>query len=143
MSVEPIPRDYHTITPFLMVDGATRLIEFLRIAFQATELMKFLEPDGRVMHAQVKIGDSIVMMGDAKKGYPPMPVVLYLYVTDVDATYRAAMDAGAESVTEPMDQFWGDRVAGIKDPAGNTWWIASHVEDVDLEELTRRALSHK
>ena len=139
MSVEPTPHDYHTITPFLMVEGASRLIEFLKAAFQATELMRFNQPDGRVMHAQVKIGDSIVMMGDALESCPPMPVSLYLYVADVDATYRAAMNAGSESLSEPADQFWGDRIAGIKDPAGNKWWIATHVENVDVEELTRRA----
>jgi len=143
MSVKPIPEGYHTITPFLYVAGAPELIEFLKVAFGATELMRFLEPDGSVMHAQLKIGDSTLMMGEAMRGVAPTQASFYLYVSDADATYRVALAAGAVTVTEPADQFWGDRIAGIKDLAGNTWWIATHVEDVDPEELARRALSGK
>jgi len=143
MSVKPLPEGYHTITPFLYVAGTPALIEFLKVAFGAIELMRIHEPDGSVMHAQLKIGDSTLMMGEAMKGVAATQSSFYLYVPDADETYRLARAAGAVTVTEPADQFWGDRIAGIKDPAGNTWWIATHIEDVDPEELARRALSGK
>ncbi|MBI4963293.1 MAG: VOC family protein [Desulfomonile tiedjei] len=139
MSVKPIPEGFRSITPFLVVKGASGLIDFLKTAFGATELFRMDHPDGSVMHAEITIGDSIVMLGEAMKEFPPIPCMLYLYVADVDATYRAALDAGAESMEEPKDQFWGDRAAGVTDPAGNKWWIATHVEDVVPEELARRA----
>jgi PhnB protein len=138
MAVKSIPDGFHTITPFFAVNGASRLIEFLKTAFGATELMRIPGPDGGVMHAELKIGDSIVMIGEAMKEQPLMPASLYLYVPDTDATYRMALGSGGESLEEPADQFWGDRVASVKDPAGNAWWIATHVEDVDQEELERR-----
>ncbi len=143
MPVKPIPDGYHTITPFLSVKGVPQLIEFLKTAFGATELMTVYQQDGAVMHAEVKIGDSIVMMGETMAGDSPTSAGHYLYVPDTDATYRAALDAGGESVMEPADQFWGDRAAAIKDPAGNTWFVATHVEDVDAEELARRVQAHK
>ncbi len=91
------------------------------------------------MHAEMKIGDSVVMLGEVMKGASPMPTALYLYVSDADATYRKALDAGGESIGAPENMFWGDRVATIKDFAGNKWWIATNVEDVSAEELSRRA----
>lgn len=138
MSVKAVPDGFHSITPFFSVNGASRLIEFLKAAFGATELMRIPGPDGGVMHAELKIGDSIVMIGEAMKDQPVMAASLYLYVPDTDATYRMALGAGGESLEEPADQFWGDRVASVKDPTGNAWWIATHVEDVDQEELERR-----
>jgi PhnB protein len=96
-------------------------------------------PDGTIMHAEVKIGDSIVMMGEARGDCKPMPGSLYVYVNDADATYRRALQAGATSMMEPGDQFYGDRTAGVKDPSGNQWTIATHREDVPPEELRRRA----
>ena len=140
MAVKPIPEGYHTVTPLLSVRGAARLIDFLKKAFGATEIYRFPSPDGSVMHAELKIGDSVVMLGDAAdEQHPPMPVALYLYVDDAEATYRKALDAGGESIGAPEDMFWGDRVATIKDFAGNKWWIATHVEDVASDELSRRA----
>lgn len=143
MPVKPIPDGYHSVTPFLSVKGVPGLIEFLKAAFGATELMTVYHQNGSVMHAEVKIGDSIVMMGEVMEECPPLSGSFYLYVQDADATYRAALDAGGESVMELADQFWGDRAAAIKDPAGNTWFVATHMEDVDAEELARRVQALK
>jgi PhnB protein len=143
MPVKPIPDGYHTLTPLIAVRGVPRLIEFLKVAFGATEIMRFDLPDGSVMHAEVKIGDSSIMMGEMMDDSPPAHAALYFYVPEVDVVYRAAMDAGAESLTEPSDQFWGDRTASIKDPTGNTWWIATHVEDVSPEEIKKRTEAFK
>ncbi len=139
MPVQPIPEGYHNVTPYLMVRGADRLIEFLKQAFGAEERgERFRRPDGTIMHAEVKIGDSVVMLGEANEQFPAQPTALCLYVTDTDTTYRRAMDAGGTSLREPEDQFYGDRSAGVADPSGNTWWIATHVEDVSREEMERR-----
>ena len=142
MAVQPIPDGFHTVTPYLLVSGVHKLIEFLEQAFgaEATECMDM--PDGTVSHAQVKIGNSIIMMGDPRGRCEPTPASLYLYVPDTDAVYRQAIQAGATSVMEPADQFYGDRNAGVKDAFGNTWWIATHVEDVPPDELRKRALAH-
>jgi PhnB protein len=142
MPVKPIPEGYHTVTPLMSVKGAARLIDFLKAAFGAEERYRLAAADGSVMHAELRIGDSILMLGEAMEGYPVMPASLYLYVPDADATYGAALGAGAETVEAPADQFWGDRVASVKDFAGNRWWIASHVEDVDSDEIARRAQAH-
>lgn len=142
MSVKAIPDGFHTVTPFLVVEGVPRLIEFLEAAFGASECFRVHDGDGRVMHAQVKIGDSVVMMGEAME-QPPVPTMIHLYVADTEATYQAALAAGAESFMEPGDQFWGDRMAGVRDPSGNHWLIATHVEDIDHAEITRRAKSFK
>jgi PhnB protein len=139
MSVKSIPEGYHAVTPLLSVGGAARLIDFMKAAFGATEVYRFPAPDGSVMHAELRIGDSVLMMGEAMGDAPPMPIALYPYVNDADATYRKALDAGGESVEGPADRFWGDRVATVKDFAGNMWWIATHVEDVNTDEITRRA----
>ncbi len=139
MSVKPTPQGYHSITPYLIVRGVPKLLDFLQRAFGA-ELTHppSLRPDGSVMHAEIKIGDSLVMMGEPTGSIPANPGSLYLYVEDVDATYRRALNAGAISTAEPMDHFYGDRSGGIKDPSGNQWWIATHKEDVAPAELARR-----
>jgi uncharacterized glyoxalase superfamily protein PhnB len=139
MAVTPIPAGFHTVTPYLVVQGAAKLIDFLTHAFDAQEIMRMPLPDGSIMHAEVKIGDSIVMMGDARGEMKPMPAALYLYVTDADATYQRALRAGATSTMAPTDQFYGDRSAGVTDPVGNHWWIGTHIEDVPPDELARRA----
>ena len=139
MAVKPIPDGYHSITPYLTVQGATKLIDFLKQAFEAQEIERLTRPDGAIGHAEVRIGDSIVMMGEAGGEWTPMPGALYLYVNDVDATYKRALQVGAVSTMEPMDQFYGDRSAGVKDPSGNQWWIATHKEDLSPEELAKRA----
>jgi PhnB protein len=137
--VKPIPDGYRTVTPYLVVRDVPRLIEFLQQAFGATELMRHLRPDGSVMHAEVQIGDSRVMIGEAPPSSPPMPGCIHLYVVDTDALYHLALQAGATSLREPTNQFYGDRMAGVQDFAGNQWWIATHVEDVPPVEITLRA----
>jgi uncharacterized glyoxalase superfamily protein PhnB len=139
MAVKAIPDGYHTITPYLTVQGAGKLIDFLKLAFDAQETERITAPDGAIAHAEVRIGNSIVMMSDAGGERAPMPSGLYLYVNDTDAVYKSALRAGATSIMEPADQFYGDRSAGVKDPVGNQWWIATHKEDVSPEELKRRA----
>lgn len=139
MAVKPIPDGYHSVTPYLTVHGADKLIEFLKQAFGAEERERFLRPDGAIMHAEVKVGDSILMLAEANEQWQPRPVMLYLYVPDTDATYRRAIEAGGSSLMEPANQFYGDRNAGVTDPSGNSWWIATHVEDVSQEEMERRA----
>jgi PhnB protein len=139
MAVKPIPDGYHSVTPYLMVQGVAALIDFLKQAFGADEIFRMPRPDGAIMHAEVKIGDSMIMMGEAMGEHQPMPGSIYLYVNDADAVYQRALQAGATTMMEPGDQFWGDRQAGIKDPVGNFWWIATHKEDVSPEELAKRA----
>ena len=139
MAVKPIPGGYHHITPYLVVPGVATLLDFLTQAFEAQELHRLPRPDGTIMHAEVRIGDSRVMMGEPMGDAPPLLGSLYLYVNDVDAVYTRALHAGATATSAPADQFYGDRRAGIKDPVGNQWWIATHKEDVSPEEITKRA----
>ena len=137
--VKPIPDGYRTVTPYLVVRDVPRLIEFLQQAFGATELMRHLRPDGSVMHAEVQIGDSRVMIGEAPPSSPPLPGCIHLYVVDTDALYHLALQAGATSLREPTNQFYGDRMAGVQDPVGNQWWIATHIEDVSPVDMALRA----
>lgn len=137
MTVQGNP-GYHTITPFLYVEGIPKLITFLKEAFGAEELMQQKASDGAIMHAEVKIGDSIVMMSERSVNYPTMPCMLYFYADDVDGTYKKALAAGATMHRKPEDQFYGDRSGAVTDPSGNLWWISKHVEDVSLEEIQRR-----
>lgn len=139
MAVKPIPKGYHSVTPYLVVEGVAKLIDFLRQAFDAQEIHRMRRPDGTIMHAEVRIGDSIVMMGEPMGEFHAMPGGLHLYVNDADAVYKRALQAGAISMREPANQFYGDRTAGVKDPVGNHWWIATHKEDVSPEELQKRA----
>ena len=138
MAVNPIPEGYRTVTPYLVVDGATNVLDFVKQAFGAEEKLRMDGPDGTIGHAEVQIGDSIVMMGDAGAENPAMPAMIHLYVDDCDATYERALAAGGTSEREPTDQFYGDRSAGVRDSAGNLWWIATHVEDVPEEEMAKR-----
>jgi uncharacterized glyoxalase superfamily protein PhnB len=139
MAVKPIPDGYHTITPYLTVQGVPKLLDFLKQAFAAQEIERMMRPDGTIGHAEVRIGDSVVMTSEACDEWKPMPGAIYLYVNDTDTVYQRALQAGAISTMEPVDQFYGDRSAGVKDPSGNHWWIATHKEDVPPEELKRRA----
>ena len=139
MAVKPKPDGYHSITPYLVVEGATRLIDFLEEVFDAEQVERFAGPCNRVGHAELRIGDSTVMLSDAHGEHVPMQMMLYAYVDDVDATYQRAIAAGAASVQAPADQFYGDRSGGVKDAFGNIWWIATHIEDVSPAELQRRA----
>jgi PhnB protein len=141
MAVKPIPDGYRTVTPYLAVDGADQLLEFVQKAFDAEIIMTIPTPDGKIGHAEVRIGDSLVMLADATTTDQGgvMPGMIHLYVEDCDVTYRRAMDAGATSLREPADQFYGDRSAGVRDSVGNQWWIATHVEDIPPEEMAKRA----
>src|SRR5688572_5145676 len=118
MAVKPIPDGYHSLTPFLVCKNAAKTIEFLKAAFGATEMMPPMTmPDGTVKHAELKVGNSIVMLSEAcEKETPAMPTMLYHYVTDVDAVYKRAVQAGGKVIKEPMDQFYGDRSGGVTDP---------------------------
>jgi len=136
--VKPVPERYHSVTPYLVVEGVPKLLEFLRKTFNSTELERVPRPDGTISHAEVRIGDSVVMMGEANAQSKPMPTMLYVYVEDVDAVYKRALQAGAKPVRELKDEFYGDRAGGVADPVGNQWWIATHKEDVSSEELRRR-----
>lgn len=135
---DPIPSGYHTVTPYMRVTGAAEFIDFMERAFGAKENHRSLAPDGSIMHADVTIGDSHVMLTEGMENFPPLPGSNFLYVADVDATYRNAIEAGATSMMEPSDQFYGDRTAGVRDQFGNEWWIGTHIEDLSAEELHRR-----
>jgi PhnB protein len=140
MSVQPIPQGYHSITPYLTVRGAPKVIEFLRQAFGAQFTHEPVKrPDGNIMHAELKIGDSRVMIAEESEQMKASPSSLYLYVPDVDATYQRAVKAGGKSVTEPVDMFYGDRFGSVKDSSGNSWNVATHIEDVPEKELATRA----
>lgn len=138
--VKPIPQGFHTVTPYLIVDGAEKMIGFLKKAFDAELLHEMTKrPDGTVMHATLKIGNSMVMIADSSEHAKASPVMLYLYVPDADAAYQKAIRAGATSIMEPMDQFYGDRSGGVKDPAGNSWFVSTHIEDVSAGDMKKRA----
>ena len=138
MAVKPIPDGYHSVTPYLMVQGAAKLLDFLQQAFEAEVTVRMERPDGMIGHAEVRIGDSMVMLAEATEQWKAMPGAIYLYVNDTDAAYKRAVQPGATSVMEPANQFYGDRNAGVKDPTGNFWWIATHVEDISPEEMKKR-----
>jgi PhnB protein len=144
MAVKPIPAGYHTITPYLIIDGAAKAIDFYKRAFNAEELFRLDGPKGTIAHAEVKIGDSPVMLADEMQGYRGpqalggTPVTLMIYVTDVDKIFRQAIAAGGKELRPVVDQFYGDRTGTLADPFGHVWTIASHVEDVSPEEIDRR-----
>ena len=136
--VSPVPEGYHRVTPYLVVADGEGLITFLKQAFGAVEFSRTLRPDGSIANAGLRLGDSMMMVAQAQGPWKPMPAGFYLYVPDTDATYQAALAAGGVSLMEPSDQFYGDRNAGVQDPWGNNWWIATHIEDVDEAEVQRR-----
>ena len=126
MAPKPIPEGFHTITPYLISKGAARLIDFMKQAFGAEELYRFPMPDGSITHATVRIGDSMLELSDGAPEWPPRAAAIHLYVPDADAVFQRALQAGGTSVEEPVDQPYGDRESGVKDPCGNFWWIATH-----------------
>ncbi len=138
-SVRPVPEGYHTITPYLVSDNATELIHFIEQAFGGKLMFKMLHDNGRVMHAVITIGDSTIMISDTMEGMQTQTAMLYLYLENADETYKKALNSKATSVREPKTEFYGDRAGAVKDPSGNIWWIATHVEDVSDEELRRRS----
>ena len=146
MAVKPIPDGYHSVTPYLIVKGAAKAIDFYKSAFGATELMRMPGPNDRVMHAEIKIGDSVVMLADEPEGgqhRSPLtiggtPVSLMVYVDDVDTVFSQAVSLGAQTTRPVVDQFYGDRSGTLTDPFGHVWTIGTHVEDVSAEEMERR-----
>jgi PhnB protein len=140
-SIKPVPEGFHTVTPYLLVPDVPAVIDFLKRVFNAKETYRSTAPDGLVNHASVQIGNSMVMMGAARGSWQPETTTLYVYLEEMDSVYLRAVEAGAESVQEPKTQFYGDRTAALKDPAGNKWYLATHVEDVDPGELQRRMIA--
>lgn len=137
-SVRPVPEGFHTITPYLVAENAQGLIDFIENAFGGRVTFISKTDNGKISHATMSIGDSIVMISDAMEGMPPQPAMLYLYLEDVDAVFRKAVQAKAAAVRQPLTEFYGDRSGAVKDQWNNMWWIATHVEDVDDQELERR-----
>lgn len=137
--VQPIPEGMPTLTPYLVVEGAEALIDFVKEAFGATEEGRLRRPDGSLMHAELVVGDTPLWLGEANQDFPPSPCNLYLRVEDCDAAFQKAVDAGATVVMEPMlMKHAGERYGGVMDPSGNVWWIATHVEDVPFDEQQKR-----
>lgn len=147
MTIKPIPEGYRTATPYLIIKGAADAIDFYKRAFGATELLRMADPQGRVGHAEIKIGDSVIMLADE---HPDMgyrgprslggsSVSILLYLEDVDEVFARAVEAGAKPLREIANQFYGDRSGTLEDPFGHVWTVATHVEDVPPEELERRA----
>ncbi len=139
MATHWVPEGHQQLIPYLVVRDVQSLLDFVQAAFAAEITERVQRGDGAVMHAQVRIGDCVLMMGEAPEGADLQFVSLYLYVPDVDVVYARALAAGGESHCPVATQFYGDRHGGVKDSAGNIWWIATHVEDVGGEELARRA----
>lgn len=133
------PAGYHAVTPYLSVAGAPDFIDFVVATFDGVETQRMTGPDGAIAHAEVRIGDSALMLTEHCDYLPAYPAALYLYVEDVDASYAKALSAGATSQEEPNDKFYGDRTAGVVDGWGNHWYLGTHIEDVSAEEVDRRA----
>jgi PhnB protein len=138
MAVKKIPDGYGTVTPYLVVSDAAKLLDFIKAAFGAKELFRMNGPNGRIAHAEAQIGTSRVMVGEPMEPGRDTKAMLHLYVEDCDELYGAALKAGATSDRAPANQFYGDRSAGVRDPFGNFWYISTHVEDVSEEEMTKR-----
>jgi PhnB protein len=133
------PEGFHSVNPYLTVKGAAQLLDFLKQAFAAEEIGRYLEPSGRIAHACVKIGDSMVEMSDSTEQWPPTPCSLHFYVPNVDAVYQRAVKAGGTSLREPEDQFYGERSAGIRDMCGNNWFIGTRIEILTKKEIDKRS----
>jgi len=138
MAVKPIPAGYHSVTPYL-IGNAAKVLDFVKSVFDAQETLRMPGLNGTIGHAEFRIGDSNLMISDGGAEYPPMPCSLYVYVDNADEAYKRALKAGATSLKEPADQFYGDRTASVRDAAGNVWGIGTHIEDVPPDELERRA----
>ncbi|MFB3818904.1 MAG: VOC family protein [Candidatus Methylomirabilales bacterium] len=145
-SAKPVPAGHRTVTPYLTVKNGAKALEFYKKAFGATETFKLMMPDGRLGHGEIRLGDSLIMLSDEfpeHGGASPerlggSPVSIHLYVEDVDAFFNRALAAGAKQRKPVMDQFYGDRSGQLEDPFGHLWWVATHKEDVPMEELQKR-----
>jgi PhnB protein len=142
MKANPIPEGYHSVTPYLKLPNCGRLIEYLKQAFGAVEKARLEKPDGSVLHAEVMIGDSLLMVHEAPGNWEPKPGTFYHYVADVDAAHMRAVAAGGTSVFEPANMYYGARVSCVTDIAGNDWWLAQPVEKLSLEEIQKRATAY-
>jgi len=146
MNVKAIPAGHNTACPYLAIKNADKALEFYKKAFGATEIYKLLMPDGRLGHAEIRLGDSVIMMADefpefggkAPETLGGTPVSIHLYVEDVDAVFKRALAAGAKERKPVVDQFYGDRSGQLEDPFGHVWWVATHKEDVAPEEMQKR-----
>jgi PhnB protein len=144
-AAKPVPDGYHTITPALTLDNAAQTIDWYKKALGAEEIDRSVGPDGKIMHAELKIGDSRVMVNDVMMGtrgpqaLGGSPASLWLYVENSDTLYNRAISAGAKPEMPLADQFWGDRAGAVQDPAGYTWWIATRKEDLTKDEIQQRA----
>jgi uncharacterized glyoxalase superfamily protein PhnB len=144
---QAVPKGYHTVTPSLFVTGAAKAIEFYQKALGAEELMRFPGPGGAIMHAEIKIGDSIVMLADempeqggrGPKSIGGTPVSFFVYREDVESAWKRAVDAGAKVLVPLADQFWGDRTGCLEDPFGHQWWLAQHVQDLTPDQIQKNA----
>jgi PhnB protein len=142
---QAIPKGYHTVTPSIVVAGAAKAIDFYKKALGAEEIMRFPGPDGKIMHAEIRIGDSVVMLSDEMPGgkaptsYGGTPVSFFIYGENVDAAWKRAVDAGAKPIMPLENQFWGDRTGCLEDPFGHHWWLAQHLQDLTPEELQKGA----
>ena len=149
--VQAVPEGYHTVTPYLMFSGAGEAIEFYKKALGACEVIRLDDPSGRIHHAEIRIGDSCIMLADehpelqalSPKTIGGSPVSLHVYVEDVDAAVDRAVKAGAKLVRPVADQFYGDRTGGVEDPFGYRWFIATHKEDLTMDEIRRRAAAQR
>lgn len=144
--VKPVPEGFHTVTPYLVVDDGARALEFYQKAFGAKERMRMPGPDGKISHAEITIGDSIIMLGPSQantgvrspESLGSSTVSIFLYLEDVDSTFKKALSAGAKETQPLADQLWGDRYGRLTDPFGHSWSLATHKEDVSSEEMSRR-----
>ncbi len=147
MGVKPVPAGHRTVTPYLTVKNGAKALEFYKRAFGAIEGYKLLVPDGRLGHAEIRLGDSLIMLSDefpeyggkAPETLGGSPVSIHLYVEDVDTFFKRALAAGAKERKPVMDQFYGDRSGQLEDPFGHLWWVATHKEDIAPEEIQKRA----
>ena len=143
MSVKPVPDGYHTVIPYLVIRGASDAIAYYTKAFGASEMYRMPGPGGAIMHAEIRIGDSVVMLGDENPGMGAVSpatlngtaVSVFLYVPDVDAVFASAVAAGGTAIMPPTDMFWGDRFGKLKDPFGHEWAMATHIKDVSHQEM--------
>ncbi|MFS8085885.1 MAG: VOC family protein [Acidobacteriota bacterium] len=150
MAVKPIPDGYHSVTPYLIINGAAEAIEYYQKAFGATELLRMPAPEGKIGHAEIKIGDSPIMLADEfpEMGYKSpqtlggSSVSIMIYVDDVDTVFSRAIANGGKEQRPVKDQFYGDRMGTLEDPFGHVWHVATHTEDVSPEEMERRAKAH-
>ncbi len=144
--VNPIPAGYHSVTPYLTISGAAKAIQFYKQAFGAQEVSQMAGPDGKIGHAELKIGDSMIMIADEMPRGSRSPqslggssVGIFLYVEDVDSVFKRAVEAGAKTEMPPQDMFWGDRYGKLTDPFGHQWALATHIEDIQPQEMEKRA----